>query len=104
MENKMKNTLYLTGEARTGSDNAITKIYGVFYLAFEVDEDGKIIDSDSNATLELTRKFIKDIFADKNIKDQEAITSEIQRRYKASSTKAIITAYKDALQRYKNLK
>ena len=100
----MKNTLYLTGEARTGSDNAITKIYGVFYLAFEVDEDGKIIDSDSNATLELTRKFIKDIFTDKNIKDQEAITDEIQRRYNASSTKAIISAYKDALQRYKNLK
>lgn len=100
----MKNTLYLTGEARTTSDNAITKIYGVFYLAFEVDVDGNIIDSDSNATLELTRKFIKDIFAGKNIKDQETITEEIQRRYNASSTKAIISAYKDALQRYKNLK
>ncbi len=100
----MKNTLYLTGEARTSSDNAITKIYGVFYLAFEVDKDGTIIDSDSNATLELTRKFIKDIFDGKNIKDQEIITDEIQRRYNASSTKALISSYKVALERYKNLK
>lgn len=100
----MKNTLYLTGEARTSSDNAITKIYGVFYLAFEVEEDGKIIDADTNATLDLTRKFIKGIFIGKNINDHDLIVEEVQRRYNASSTKAIISAYKDALQRYKNLK
>lgn len=100
----MKNTLYLTGEARTNSDNAITKIHGVFYLAFEIDENGEIINSDSNATLELTRDFIRRIFAGKNITDEDLITKEILRRYNASSTKAIISAYKDALQRYKKLK
>ena len=100
----MKNTLYLTGEARTNSDNAITKIYGVFYLAFEIEESGEIINSDSNATLELTRDFIRKIFVGKNISDEDLITEEILKRYNASSTKAIITAYKDALQRYKKLK
>lgn len=100
----MKNTLYLTGEARTNSDNAITKIYGVFYLAFEIEENGEIINMDSNATLELTRDFIRKIFVGKNITDEDLITKEILRRYNASSTKAIISAYKDALQRYKKLK
>ena len=100
----MKNTLYLTGEARTNSDNAITKIYGVFYLAFEIEENGKIINMDSNATLELTREFIRKIFVGKNISDEDLITEEILKRYNASSTKAIISAYKDALQRYKKLK
>lgn len=100
----MKNTLYLTGEARTNSDNAITKIYGVFYLAFEIEESGEIINMDSNATLELTRDFIRKIFVGKNISDEDLITEEILKRYNASSTKAIITAYKDALQRYKKLK
>lgn len=100
----MKNTLYLTGEARTNSDNAITKIYGVFYLAFEIEEDGEIINMDSNATLELTRDFIRKIFVGKNISDEDLITEEIFKRYNASSTKAIVSAYKDALQRYKKLK
>lgn len=100
----MKNTLYLTGEARTNSDNAITKIYGVFYLAFEIEENDEIINMDSNATLELTRDFIRKIFVGKNITDEDLITKEILRRYNASSTKAIISAYKDALQRYKKLK
>lgn len=100
----MKNTLYLTGEARTNSDNAITKIYGVFYLAFEIEENGEIINMDSNATLELTRDFIRKIFVGKNISDEDLIIEEILKRYNASSTKAIISAYKDALQRYKKLK
>lgn len=100
----MKNTLYLTGEARTNSDNAITKIYGVFYLAFEIEENGEIINMDSNATLELTRDFIRKIFVGKNITDEDLITKEILDRYNASSTKAIVSAYKDALQRYKKLK
>ncbi|MGF0095789.1 DUF3870 domain-containing protein [Peptoniphilus sp. SGI.035] len=100
----MKNTLYLTGEARTNSDNAITKIYGIFYMAFEIKENGDIINMDSNATLTLTRDFIRGIFIGKNITDEDLITKEILERYNASSTKAIITAYKDALQRYKKLR
>ncbi|NMW85424.1 DUF3870 domain-containing protein [Peptoniphilus sp. AGMB00490] len=100
----MKNTLYLTGEARTNLDNAITKIYGTFYMAFEIEENGVIVNMDSNATLRLTRDFIRGIFIGKNIADEDLITDEILKRYNASSTKAIITAYKDALQRYKKLK
>ncbi len=31
-------TYFVIGESRTNADNAITKIYGSFYLAFEVSE------------------------------------------------------------------
>ena len=30
---------YIIGESRTNADNAITKMYGSFYMAFEVDEE-----------------------------------------------------------------
>ena len=29
-------TYYIVGESRTNLDNAITKVYGGFYIAFEV--------------------------------------------------------------------
>ena len=32
------NSVFVIGESRTNSDNAITKNYGTFYMAFEVDD------------------------------------------------------------------
>lgn len=100
-----RETLYITGEARTNMDNAITKIYGLFYIAMEVDrKSGDIYCFDCNATLELTRDFVKRIFEGKNIvKDEEKIISEINTRYLASSAKAITVAYRDTLQKYKKI-
>ncbi|MBU5668301.1 DUF3870 domain-containing protein [Peptoniphilus sp. MSJ-1] len=99
-------TIYITGEARTNLDNAITKIYGIFYMAFEIDtESEKILNTDCNATLELTRDFIKNIFNGKKfIEDEKVIIHEITNRYFASSDKAIVFAYRDALRKYKNIK
>lgn len=100
-----KETLYITGEARTTMDNAITKIYGVFYIAMEVEKaTGAILCFDCNATLDLTKDFISKIFIGKNIiLDEENIIDEINRRYLASSCRAIIVSYRDALQKYKKL-
>ena len=99
-------TIYITGEARTTIDNAITKMFGTFYVAFEVilltDE---IIDVDCNATLRLTREFVSRLFLNHNIiKDEEILKQEITTRYFGSSSKAILTAYHDALQHYKKIK
>jgi len=45
-------TIYIIGEARTTMDNAITKMFGNFYIAFEMELDkDKIVDVDCNATL-----------------------------------------------------
>ena len=99
-------TIYITGEARTTIDNAITKMFGTFYIAFEIIlSTDEIINMDCNATLRLTRDFIKRIFLNHNIiKDEEILKKEIATRYFGSSSKAILTAYHDTLQHYKKIK
>ena len=68
-------TIYVTGEARTTIDNAITKMFGTFYIAFEIIlSTDEIINMDCNATLRLTRDFIKRIFLNHNIIKDEDIT------------------------------
>ncbi|MDO5040649.1 MAG: serine hydrolase [Peptoniphilus sp.] len=97
-------TIYITGESKTNMNNAITKMYGSFFLAFEVEIDsGIIVGADSNVTLDVTKSFISRLFLGRNIKDDEFITQEITTRYFGSSAKAIIAAYHDALKHYENL-
>ena len=104
--NMKTKSIYFTGEARTTMDNAITKIYGTFYMAFEVDaSNGKIIRTDCNGTMKLTKDFINRIFEGKIFDDdEEKIIEEISEKYYASSTRAIVVAYRDALQKYKKVK
>ena len=99
-------TIYIIGEARTTMDNAITKMFGNFYIAFEMEvEKDKIIDVDCNATLSLTKAFVHRLFLNHNIiEDEELLKKEVTTRYFGSSTKAILSAYHDALQRYKKVK
>lgn len=99
-----EDTVYLTGESKTNMNNAITKMYGSFFLAFELEQrSGKILRADSNATLQLTKDFIAQIFVGKLISEKEEIVGEITRRYFGSSAKAIIAAYHDALKHFENL-
>lgn len=98
-------TVYIIGEAQINLDNAITRMYGTFYVAFEIKpETGEIIDVDCSKTLELTKDFVRRLFIHKRIgRDSERIEKEIRRRYFGSSVKAIIVAYRDALKRYQEL-
>ena len=100
-----KRTLYITGEARTNMDNAITKIYGVFYMAFEVvEQTGEIVEVDCNATLELTRNFIRKLFLNHAIlSESQFLEQEVSQRYYGSSGKAILAAYRDARQHYRQI-
>ena len=60
---------------------------------------------DCNATLRLTRDFVTRLFLNHNIiKDEELLKQKIATRYFGSSSKAILTAYHDALQHYKKVK
>lgn len=99
-------TVYISGESRTNADNAITKVYGSFFVAFEIDlETDVIIQAECSGTLELTRDFLKRIFINKNIiKDEEEILTAIQTRYFGSSNKAACAAFRDANIRYKMVK
>ena len=94
-------TVYLIGESRTSMNNAITKTFGTFYIAFEIIEDsGIIVDADCTATLQLTKKFVKNLFVNRFIEEDTLLEHEIMTRYFGSSNKALIVAYRDALQQY----
>ena len=89
-------TVYIIGESRTNLDNAITKVYGTFYIAFEIiPETEEIIEVDCSRTLELTKDFIRRLFIGKKfVTDAEQIEAEVK----------IIVAYRDALKRFKKIK
>ena len=60
---KLPNTYFVIGVSRTNSDNAITKIYGSFYVAFEVDgESEEVLAFQCTHTLGLTEDFLKQWF------------------------------------------
>ena len=72
------------------------------YQYFDKD---KIVDVDCNATLRLTKDYVHRLFLNHNIiEDEELLKKEVTTRYFGSSTKAILSAYHDALQRYKKVK
>ena len=97
---------YIVGESRTYLDNAITKVYGAFYIAFEViPETGEIVQTECSRTLELTNDFIRRMFLHKRLEaDEDLIEAEVKRRYHGSSAKAILVAYRDALKHFQKVR
>lgn len=64
-------TVYIIGESRTNLDNAITKVYGTFYIAFEIiPETEEIIEVDCSRTLELTKDFIRRLFYRQKVRNR----------------------------------
>lgn len=99
-------TVYIIGESRTHMDNAITLMYNSFYIGFEVNiETDEIIDVGCTHTIDITEKFIKNIFVGKNLGQYSRDTEEeIKARYHGTSQKAIIVSYKDAVKKYLEVK
>ena len=64
----MSESVYLIGESRTNLDNAITKIFNSFYLAFEVDpETDQILQFGCTHTVDLTEEFLSRLFVGRNL-------------------------------------
>lgn len=99
-------TYYIIGESRTNLDNAITRMYGGFYIAFEVlPETGEVVAAECSRTLELTNDFVRRMFLHKRLESDAAlIEAEVKRRYHGSSAKAILVAYRDALKRFQKIR
>ena len=95
-------TVYITGEARTNTDNAITKIYNSFYIAMIVDADtAEILDFGCSHTVNVTERFLASVIIGKHISiDDEIIEKAIESRYFGSSKKAAIVAYRDAVKKF----
>ncbi|MDQ0185501.1 DUF3870 domain-containing protein [Cytobacillus kochii] len=99
------NTLYIIGESKTSSNNAIMQQYNGFFIAFVVEKDsGKIIDAECSSTIGLTSAFIQSIFVGQSLLDSDFLLNEIETRYFGSSQKAIMVAYRNALIKYNQIK
>lgn len=101
-----KETIYIVGNSKTTTENAITHRFHSFYIGFVAEgTTGKIIDASCSSTIRTTEEFIKCLFIDKSLAEyDDNLEREIKRRYHGSSQKAIIVAYKDAVKKYIEVK
>ena len=97
---------YIIGESRTNADNAITKMYGSFYMAFEVDEETEqVLDFGCTHTLQLTEEYLKRLFIGAEFSQDRQLAGE-----KAGAVlrgllrKAVLVAYQNALKRYQMMR
>lgn len=96
-------SVYIIGESRTNADNAITQMYGSFYMAFEVDDiTYRVLDFSCTHTLEITQRYLSKLFLGRQFQNIENwLERELELRYGGSSRKAVMVSYRDALKRWK---
>ncbi|GAB3059849.1 DUF3870 domain-containing protein [Sediminivirga luteola] len=100
----MSSSIFVTGEAKAPSNNAITTQYGLFYIAFVIDNDThRILDAECTATLALTNSFVRDLFVGASIAEEGRLTEQITQRYHGSSQRALIAAYHSAVVKYRGI-
>lgn len=101
-----KETVYIIGNSKTSTDNAITSNFNSFFIGFVVNsKTGVIIDVSCAATIRTTEEFVYSLFIGRSLAIYEdVLEAEIKSRYHGSSQKAIIVAYKDAVKKYSEVK
>ena len=97
---------FVIGESRTNADNAITAIYGSFYMAFEISEQTEqVLGFNCTHTLELTEQFLRRLFLGQHFPSIDTWLEEVlERRYGGSSRRAVLVSYRDALKRYRTMR
>lgn len=95
-------SVFVIGESRTNADNAITKMYGTFYMAFEIDDDTcEVLDFSCTHTIDTTQSYLRKLFLGQNFAEiDEWLEETLNSRYGGSSRKAVLVAYRDALKRW----
>ena len=96
-------SVFVIGESRTNADNAITKMYGTFYMAFEVEETTfEILVFSCTHTIDTTQDFLRRLFLGQTFPEVDNwLEDALNRRYGGSSRKAVLVAYRDALKRWR---
>ena len=92
------NSVFVIGESRTNSDNAITKNYGTFYMAFEVDDlTSEVLDFSCTHTISTTEAFLRKLFVGQVFPEIDVwLENTLNRR-------AVLVAYRDALKRWRSM-
>lgn len=98
-------SVFVIGESRTNADNAITKMYGTFYMAFEVDDASEqVIDFSCTHTISTTETFLRKLFMGQRFSEIDGwLEDALVRRYGGSSRRAVLVAYRDALKRWRQM-
>ena len=99
-------SIYVIGDSRTNANSAITKCFGSFYAAFEIDEKTEqVLAFDCSHTLELTQRFLQDLFVGQHFPSIDSWLEEtLARRYGGTSRQALVVSYRVALNRYQAMK
>lgn len=97
-------TIYLTGEAKSPSNNPITAQYGLFFVGLIVDtETHVIIRADCTVTLALTAEFVRELLESRSLLDEDALVETIIDRYHGSSQRALVASVRSAAAKYRDL-
>lgn len=93
-----KNTIYITGIAKSNNTDPITIMYNCFFLGVIVNrDDGTILDISCNTISNVTMDFIRSILIGYNLlNDLEKMINEIHERFLGTAQKALVVALKDA--------
>lgn len=98
--------VYVTGNARSPERSTIGSLYEIFAVELVINLETDVIE-EASCTLvtELGRNFVRDLLVNHNIlKELELIIGNINDYYCALPQKTLITALKDAHNKYKTLK
>lgn len=97
-----KNIIFVAGTARVAANDPILSIYENFFIGFMVDkETKKIIDLTANTVSPKTCDFIHSMLVGYKLDtDLEEMVAEVRCRYYGIAQKAIISALKDARNKY----
>ncbi|MDN5588266.1 MAG: DUF3870 domain-containing protein [Brachybacterium sp.] len=100
----MARTIYLTGEAKSPTNNPITSQWGLFFIGLVVDTETHIIQAmDCTATLTLTVEFVRELLVGRSLLDEESLVESITDRYHGSSQRALATSVRNAAAKYRDL-
>lgn len=96
-------SIFVIGESRTNADNAITKMFNTFYMAFEIDDKTfEVLDFSCTHTIATTENYLRKMFVGQIFPEiDEWLEESLNRRYGGSSRKAVLVAYRDALKRWR---
>lgn len=100
----MGTPIYLTGEAKSPSNNPITTQWGLFFVALVIDNETHVIlDVDCSTMLDLTRSFVRDLLVDRSILEEDTLVETITARYHGSSQRALAASVRSAAAKYRDL-
>ncbi|GGL62657.1 DUF3870 domain-containing protein [Sporolactobacillus putidus] len=93
-------TIFIIGDSKSSQKNPITIKFHQFFLGLVVDRtNGRIIDVECSATIQMTVRFVRSLLIGRFMNDP-SIVEEIRLRYFGSSQRALIVAFNDALKKY----